>query len=81
MSAVMSIRLNDKKRQQLKLLSTIKQIPMTAIFESLVDQYLNENQEILNQYRISDGEITLMKVSEPSFNECDNPEDEIYDNL
>jgi hypothetical protein len=81
MSAIMSVRLNENKRKQLKLVSTIKKIPMTAIFEKLVDQYLKDNQSILNQYKISDNDHNLMRISEPSFEEWDNPEDEIYDNL
>ena len=76
--SVMSIRIDDEKRKKLKDISSIQGKTMSSIVESLIDDYINEYvNEIDNRSELQ----AIMKVSEPSFDEWDNDEDEVYNNL
>lgn len=75
---VMSVRIDDRKRRALKVLASIKGKSMGGILSELIDEYLEKNKAEIPK---SDETHYLMKLSESSFNEWDNPEDEIYNEL
>ena len=78
---VMTVRIDDKKRKLLKIISSIEGKPMGRIVGELIEEYINKNKEKLLSIS-NDGEIQdLMKLSEDSFSEWNNIEDEIYDSL
>jgi predicted DNA-binding protein len=76
--SVMSVRVADEKRKKLKALASLQDKTMSSIIEELIDRYIQEYHE--NKSLPAEWEH-LMKVSEPSFNEWDNPEDEVYNDL
>lgn len=76
--SVMSIRIDDEKRKKLKAIASIQGKTMSSIVESLIDDYI---KEYVNESEHKSELKSIMKVSEPSFEEWDNDEDEIYDNL
>lgn len=75
---VMSIRVDDEKRKKLKAIASIQGKTMSSIVESLIDDYINE---YVNKSDNRSELQAIMKVSEPSFDEWDNDEDEVYNNL
>lgn len=76
--AVMSVRIDDEKRKKLKAIASLQGKTMSSIIEELIDRYIREYQEEKKEHEDID---ELMKVSEPSFSEWDNPEDEVYNDL
>jgi hypothetical protein len=76
--SVMSIRIDDEKRKKLKAIASLQGKTMNSIVEELIDQYI---EEFTNNNEWSDDVIGIMKVSEPSFEEWENDEDAIYDEL
>jgi sulfur relay (sulfurtransferase) DsrC/TusE family protein len=75
---VMSIRIDDQKRKQLKAIASLQDKSMSSIVEGLIDEYIRDFYQ--NHDRA--GELRdIMKVSEPSFGEWDNDEDSVYDDL
>ncbi len=76
--SVMSIRIEDKKRKKLKVIASLEGKTMTEIMGKLIEDYIKdytrkkENYSEINEW---------MKVSEPSFEEWDNDEDEVYNDL
>jgi len=75
---VMSIRIDEKKKKRLKAIASLKGKSMSSIVESLIDDYVDRFHQEDEQ---SDELKKLMKVSEPSFEEWDNDEDSVYDDL
>lgn len=76
--SVMSIRVDDDKKRKLKAIASIQGKTMSSIVENLIDDYIAEFYE---KNKESEELKTIMKVSEPSFNEWENDEDDVYDNL
>ncbi len=76
--SVMSIRVDDDKKRKLKAIASIQGKSMSSIIEDLIDDYITE---FYNRNEENEELKTIMKVSEPSFNEWDNDEDDVYDNL
>jgi predicted DNA-binding protein len=76
--SVMSIRVDEEKKKKLKAIASLQGKSMSSIIEGLIDQYIEDakNENILDE------EIrSVMALSEPSFDEWDNDEDEIYNEL
>jgi len=72
------VRVDDEKRKKLKAIASLQGKTMSSIVEELIDRYIQEYREEKKEQ----GELDeLMKVSEPSFSEWDNEEDEIYNDL
>lgn len=70
--------LDDEKRKKLKAIASLQGKTMSGIIEELIDQYIQKYRKDKKEQ----GELKeLMKVSEPSFSEWDNPEDEVYNDL
>lgn len=76
--AVMSIRLDDKKRRALKVLASAQGKTMGGILSELVDQYIDKHKAIIASEPDSD---YILRLSKSSFDEWDNEEDEIYNEL
>ena len=76
--AVMSIRIPDDKRKKLKAIASIEGKSMSNIASDLIEHYVSETWE-----RLKDKEELkeIMSVSESSFLEWDNNEDEVYNDL
>jgi len=75
---VMSVRVDDEKRKKLKAIASLQGRTMSGIVGELIDQYIQEYQKAKKEQ----GELDeLMKISEPSFSEWDNEEDEVYNDL
>jgi len=76
--SVMSIRIDEKKKKQLKVIASIQGKTMSSIVENLIDDYISQFYQKDEQAK----ELkAIMKVSEPSFEEWENDEDAIYDEL
>ncbi|MCR9131081.1 MAG: hypothetical protein NXI08_00825 [bacterium] len=74
----MSIRIPEDKRKKLKAIASIEGKSMSNIVSDLIEEYvaeasirLKENEEMKE----------IMKLSESSFSEWDNDEDEVYNDL
>ena len=76
--AVMSIRIPEEKRKKLKAIASIEGKSMSNIVSELIDDYVAETWE-----RLKDREELkeIMNVSESSFLDWDNYEDEVYNDL
>ncbi len=75
---MMSIRVDDEKKKKLKVIASLKGISMSSIVEELIDQYI---EEVKSDIDLDEEIKAMMKVSEPSFDDWDNNEDEIYNDL
>ncbi len=76
--SVMRIRIDQHKKKKLKAISSIQGKTMSSIVEGLIDKYVEEFYEESDQ---ANELKAIMKVSEPSFEEWNNDEDDIYDDL
>ena len=74
--SVMSIRIDDNKRKALKVIASIEGKSMGWIVTNLIDDYIKKNRE-----KMKENLTQIMKMSEQSFMEWDNDEDEIYNEL
>lgn len=75
---MMSIRVDDEKKKKLKVIASLKGISMSSIVEELIDQYI---EEVKSDIDLANEIKAMMKVSEPTFEDWDNDEDEIYNDL
>lgn len=76
--SVMSIRIPDEKRKKLKAVASLEGKSMSRLVSELIDDYIDEAMERLGE----EHDLTeIMKVSEPSFSEWNNEEDEVYNDL
>ena len=79
--AVMSIRIKDEERKLLKALASLEGRTMTEVVSEMLGEYVRRRKAQLIRSGGS-GEIqAMMKLSEPSFAEWNNKEDDIYDSL
>ena len=78
---VMSIRIDDNKRKVLKVIASIEGKTMGGIVAELIEEYVNRNREKIGEISKKENLDEIMKMSEVSFMEWDNEEDEIYNNL
>jgi hypothetical protein len=79
--AVMSIRIKDEERKLLKALASLEGRTMTDVVSELLGEYVRKRQAQLTRSGKSAEVRALMKLSESSFAEWDNEEDDIYDSL
>lgn len=76
--SVMSIRIDEKKRKQLKTIASIQGKSMSSIVEDLIVEYVDN---YVDSNKKSDEISMIMKASENPFEEWSNEEDEAYDDL
>jgi len=74
---VISIKIADDKRKKLKILASVKGETMGGIMGKLIDDYIQANLHELP----SEEANYLLKLSKESFNEWDNEEDDVYNDL
>lgn len=76
--SVMSIRIPDDKRKKLKVIASLEGKTMSSLVSKLIEEYIISAQEKLKD----NSEIKeIMNMSSESFEEWDNEEDEIYNDL
>jgi hypothetical protein len=78
---VMSIRVDDNKRRALKVIASLEGKTMGGIVSELIDDYIQQNKAKISQISEKSDLKEIMALSESSFMEWDNDEDEIYNNL
>lgn len=78
---VMSIRIDDNKRKLLKVIASVEGKTIGAVISGLVDEYISNNKKKLSLISEKPEIRDIMALSEISFAEWDNEEDEIYNNL
>ena len=79
--SIMSVRIDDSKRQALKIIASIEGKSMGGIVTELIEGYINNNKDKLRNLAEKENLRDIMKMSEASFSEWDNEEDEIYNKL
>ena len=77
--AIMSIRIDDKKRKALKVIASIEGKTMGGLISELIEEYIVKNKKKLSDLGEKAEIFELMKLSEASFLEWENSEDDIYD--
>jgi len=78
---VMSIRIDDNKRRALKVIASIEGKSMGGIVSELIEDYIKRNRVKIKELSEKENLNEIMKVSEKSFMEWDNVEDDIYNEL
>jgi len=78
---VMSIRIKEHERKLLKALASLEGRTITDVVSELLGEYVRKRQAQLARSGMSAEVWALMKLSESSFAEWDNKEDDIYDGL
>jgi predicted DNA-binding protein len=76
--SVMSIRIPEEKRKQLKAIASLEGKSMSNIVSDLIEEYVAEASERLQEKREI---LEIMKAGEGAFSEWDNEEDEVYNDL
>lgn len=79
--SVMSIRIDNTKRKILKVIASIEGKSMGGIVSELIEDYIKKNKEKIKGLSENENLNEIMKMSEKSFMEWDNDEDEIYNAL
>lgn len=79
--SVMSIRIDDTNRKALKVIASIEGKSMGGIVSELIEEYIAENKEKVKKISEKENLSEILKMSEKSFMEWDNDEDEIYNKL
>ena len=79
--SVISIRIKDQKQKLLKIISSLEERTIGSLVEEWIDDYIEKNKKRFQSQLEKDDLIELMKISEPSFLEWDNEEDDIYNDL
>jgi len=79
--SVMSIRIDNTKRKTLKVIASIEGKSMGGIVSELIEDYIKKNKEKIRGLSENENLNEIMKMSEKSFMEWDNDEDEIYNEL
>ena len=75
---VMSVRIDEKKKKKLKAIASLKGNTMSSIVEKLIEDCVSRFYQEDEQ---AEELKAMMKVSELSFEEWDNDEDRVYDDL
>jgi len=78
---VMSIRIDDNKRRLLKVIASLEGKTMGGIVAELIEEYIDRNKGKMIELSERENLNEIMKMSELSFLEWDNEEDEIYNDL
>ena len=81
MSSIMSIRIDDNKKKALKVIASIEGKTMGGIVSDLIENYIIENKVKIKELSEKENLNEIMTMSEKSFMEWDNEEDEIYNKL
>ena len=75
--AVMSIRLDDNQRKALKAIASLEGKSISGVVSELIDNYIQKNKKKVFELAEKEHLKEVMKLSEDSFMDWDNAEDEI----
>ncbi len=78
---VMSIRISDKKKKMLKVIASLQDKTIGGLIEELLDDYIDKNMKGIKDTIKKDDLELIMQLTEESFLDWDNDEDEIYNKL
>ena len=81
MIRLMSFRIEDRTRKLFKVVASIEGKSMSKVLIELIEEYINKNREKIIELSEKENLHGLMKMSQASFMEWDNKEDEIYNDL
>ncbi len=79
--SVMSVRIEEDKRKLLKVFASLEGKTISGLVAELIEMYLEENRSKLQQFAEAQELQQIMKVSESSFEEWENDEDSVYDEM
>lgn len=79
--SIMSIRIDDRKRKALKVIASIEGKSMGGIVSELIEEYIRKNRHKITELSERENLHEIMKMSEKSFMEWDNDEDDVYNEL
>jgi hypothetical protein len=79
--SVMSIRIDDDKRKLIKALASLEGRTMTELVSALLDEYIAKRKALLAEAGRTEELRGLMRLSESSFGEWVNEDDDVYDRL
>ncbi len=79
--AVMSVRIDERRRKLLKIIASIEGKSISGLMEELIEEYIEKNQKKLTNLLEKENLTEVMKLSEGTFMEWDNEEDEVYNDL
>ena len=79
--SVMSVRIDDNKRRILKVIASLEGKTMGGVISELIDDYIRKNKKKISLISEKSNLKEIMALSETSFMEWDNDEDEIYNDL
>jgi len=79
--SVMSVRIDENKRRVLKVIASLEGKTMGGLVSELIDEYIQKNKTKISQISEISDLKEIMALSENSFMEWDNEEDEIYNDL
>jgi len=79
--SVMSVRIDDNKRRVLKVIASLEGKTMGGVISELIDDYIRRNKKKIGLISEKSNLKEIMALSETSFMEWDNDEDEIYNDL
>lgn len=78
---VMSLRIDERKKRALKVISSIEGKTISLIVSDMIDDYITKNKSKIMKIAEKEMLYDVMKMSEASFSEWDNEEDEVYNDL
>ena len=76
-----SIRIDEKKRKILETIALFNGKTISGVVGDLIEEYVKGNRDKITNLSEKVELKNLMKLSEKSFDEWDNEEDEIYNYL
>lgn len=79
--SLMSVRIDERKRKALKIIASAEGKSMGGIVSELIENYIDEKKDVLAKVSESENLQEIMKMSESSFSEWDNEEDDIYNSM
>lgn len=79
--SIISVRLKDEKRKLLKIISSLEDKSIGRLVEEWIDGHIEKNQVKYSEQLEREQLVAIMKLSEPSFMEWENEEDDVYDDL
>ncbi len=79
--SVMSVRIDENKRRILKVIASLEGKTMGGVISELIDDYIRKNKKKISLISEKTDLEEIMALSETSFLEWDNDEDEIYNDL
>lgn len=79
--SVVSIRIGDSKRRLLKIISSLEDKTIGRLIEEWIDEHMKKHRSRYQDLLEKEHLTGMMRISESSFAEWDNDEDEVYDRL